>query len=141
MISLKLTRQELEAFRDFFFSYMELLQQTRINNVAHVSIQSDAYLSTIATNYIFREITTVVLKQLSKNKMGTQNLKFSEAQAIMLFRLLILIPMPANEFFLLKLHNYIIEELDRQFIEQAIYQQAVHKPEKTSFQDYSFFDE
>lgn len=141
MIELKTNRQDLETVRKHFFPFIELLQQTRLNNVAHVSTQSDEYLNCLAINCITDEIFEAVDKKLLKGSADTLKLKLSEAQAIVFFRLLILLPIPPAEFYMQKLRTDLIEQLDSELITQAIYKQGVHNPENVSdFLDQDFDD-
>lgn len=140
MIVLNLDRQDLESVRNHFFPYITLLQQTKLNNVAHCSIQSDEYLTTLAVNALIDEIKDVVEKKYQKPSEKTK-LKFSDAQAILFFRLLILLEIPHTEFYFCKLRNDLVLQLDKELISQAIYKQAVHKPEKNNENDYLDFEE
>lgn len=130
MITITSYRQDLEAVRNFFVPFITLLQQTRLNNVAHANIQSDEYLTTLAVNYLIDELTEVIEKKYAKPGAGTVKIKFTNAQAIIFFRLLILLPVPANAFYLQKLRNDLVLQLDNELITQAIYKHAVQNPEK-----------
>ena len=102
-------------------------KQTNLNNARDSNIQSHDFLSAIAVNCIVDEILLMIEKKLINTQSATIRLKLSDAQAVIFFRLLIILPVPAEQFYFNKLRNDWIEQLDKQLIEKKIYQQPVQK--------------
>ena len=139
MIPLSLYRQDLETIRNHFIPFVELLQQTKLNNVGHCSIQSDEYLTALAINAIIDEIIAAIEKKYQK-PVPKAKIKFSDAQAIIFYRLLLLLQIPATEIYFCKLRNDLVLALDKQLIDQAIYKQAVYNHTFVSENNYADFE-
>lgn len=127
MVYLKTYRQELEAARNYFFPFIRMWKQTNLNNARDSNIQSHDFLSAIAVNCIVDEILLMIEKKLVNTQSATMKLKLSDAQAVIFYRILIILPVPSEQFYFNQFRNGWIEQLDKQLIEKKIYQQPVQK--------------
>lgn len=127
MISLSVYRQDIEAMDQFFFRYIEQLKETNLVNVAHHPVHSAEYLSVLAINCIIAELQKLIDKKLVNTSGPSQKIKLSDAQAVVFYKLLLALPLPTDAFYLNKLRNDLIEQLDGQLILQNIYAQAMNK--------------
>lgn len=117
----------MEAARNYFFPFMREWKQTNINNVSSCNTQSGEYLFAISINCLVDETLRLVEKKIVNTVSHKLKLKLSDAQAVVLYRMLIILPLPEKEFYLNKLRNDWIEQLDGQLLAQHIYQQHVQK--------------
>lgn len=127
MITLLTTRQDIEAMDRFFFRYVEHLKETNLVNVAHHPVHSAEYLSVLAINCIIAELQNLIDKKLLNTSAPSQKIKLSDAQAVVFYKLLLALPLPKESYYLHKLRNDLIEQLDGQLILRNIYAQAVNK--------------
>jgi|CXWL01.1.fsa_nt_gi hypothetical protein len=140
MIPLSTSRQDLEAARDYFIPFIKMWKGTNLNNLSNTSSQSAEYLFAIAVNCLIDEAVLLMQKKVlsSSDKI---KLKFSDAQAVVFYRMLIVLPVPAEQFYLNKLRNDWILQLDKLLIDKNIYQQPVNKlAQITSYDSFDFED-
>jgi hypothetical protein len=103
----KLDRDQARCIQQNFFPYMELLVQNRID---HSSI--DQTLNCRLINSIFQEVKLVIDKKLVTT--GNQfTIKFSIAQSIVFYQLLMELPINSKEIFLINFRFWICDHLNR----------------------------
>lgn len=122
MIILKTERQNVIMAKDYFFPYIRLLKETKLNNVSG-SIMSEEHLSVIAINCLLSDIELLIEKKIINTKGATTRLRFSDAQAVVFYKTLIALPLPADQFYLNNIRNSWIEMLDQELINTGVYSQ------------------
>lgn len=127
MILLHTYRQDLETVRNYFFPYIKLWKQTNLNNIRDTNVQGGEFLSVVAINCLIDEIILLIEKKLINTVSQSQKIKLSDAQGVIFYRILIALPLPAEQFYFNVLRNDYILQLDQQLIEKKIYQQPVQK--------------
>lgn len=139
MITLRTGRQGLEAARLYFFPFMRQWKLTHLANLANRSPQSGEYLLAVAANCLIDEVILIAEKKIINTTGKAAKLKLTDAQGIVFFRMLIILPLPPSEVYLNNLRNHWIEQIDLQLHAAQIYQHAVHKPQPLpSAHDYEF---
>jgi hypothetical protein len=142
MIILSTTRQFVEVAVHSFFPYIDLLKQTKINNVAHKDPRSDEFLSVIAINCILSEIQALFHKKLFNTKSITIRLDLTIAQGIVLFKTLSHMPFDERKEYLMMIVSDWIFKLDKEMIRLHIHEQfrASKVNAASTEQDYYEFD-
>lgn len=137
MVFLKTNRQDLETVRNYFLPFIRLWKQTNLNNIRDTNMHGAEFLLAVAINCIVDENVLLIQKKLLNTSSANQKIKLTDAQAVVLYRLFIVLPLPAQEFYFNKLRNEWIEQLDRQLLQNNIYQQHVDKRQDV-FSDADF---
>lgn len=122
MILLHTTRQYVKTVKDYFFPYINSLKETRINNVLHFSHISEEYLSAIVINCILTEIEQLFTKKLINTTGPKIKFAFSDAQGIVLYKALLALPIPVDQYYLQKIRNEWVQLLDQQLIQNNLCQ-------------------
>lgn len=116
MIILHTTREHVQTVKKYFFPYVNMYKETRLNNISNKSIGSEEYLSALTINCIISEIEALFEKKLINTTGIKIKFKLSEAQAIVLYRTLLALPLPGNQVYFHVVRNDWIETLHRQLI-------------------------
>jgi len=120
MISIKFPRSHVKFIQDYFFPYINLHKQTRLNNVANESLISETYLSAIVINCILDEIQQLFTKKLVNTTGSNIKFEFTDAQAIVLYKTLIHYPLQKDNVYLQMIRNQWIQILDLQLQKEQI---------------------
>ncbi|RTL56250.1 MAG: hypothetical protein EKK37_17405 [Sphingobacteriales bacterium] len=127
MILLKLDRSHVQHVKQYFFPFIRLQADTRLNNLAHAQIMSDEWLTALTVNNITEEIMLQFEKKIINTTSRNITFKLSTAQAIVFYKTLLSLPLPAQQIYLNTLRNNIIEMLDLQLIKTNSYQATKNK--------------
>ncbi len=121
LISIRCDRQQLQVIQDYFFPYIKQLKLTRLKNIVHLPVHSPEYLSAIAVNCIVDECILHINRKIINTTKNTIKLQLSDAQTVILYKTLMEIPVPAQQFYLQQTLNFFLELLDRELIRCKIY--------------------
>lgn len=127
MVFIKTNRQDLETVGIYFIPFIKEWKQTNLNNIKDSNMHGGEFLLAVAINCIVDENLLLIKKKLINTSSTNQKIKLTDAQAVVLYRLLIILPIPAVEFYFNKLRNEWIEQLDRQLLSNNIYNQNINK--------------
>lgn len=139
MITLRTTRHYLEAALLHFFPYLNLQKQSRLNDVAHLSIVSKEYLQVVVINCILEEIETLIKKKLVNTTGAAVNLKLTAAQGVLFYQVLTHMPIDGEKLYQNMIRNQWLKDLDQEIIRQQIYSQnhpVKAAPPKHSMADF-----
>lgn len=129
-IKLKADRQHVEAVKFFFFPYIDMLQQTQLNNVAHHHSMSSEVLFTIAINCLLKKIKKIIDRKITMTDGMKITFALDDAEAVAFYRALIGLPIPGTEIYLQNIRNNWLDQLDTQLIDRKIY----HTGQASEFQ-------
>lgn len=121
MITLRTTRHYAEAALDAFFPYLNLQKQTRLNDVAHLSIASKEYLQAVVINCLLDEVETIFKKKLVNTTGAMVQLKFTDAQGVLFYQVLMHMPIDEDKIYPCLIRSKWLLDLDRELINQQIY--------------------
>lgn len=127
MILLHTTRQYVKTVKDYFFPYINSYKDTRLNNVLHFSHISEEYLSAIVINSILTEIEQLFIKKLVNTTGAKIKFAFSDAQGIVLYKALLALPIPVDQYYLQKIRNEWVQLLDQQLLQNNLCQPVKKK--------------
>lgn len=127
MLSLSTYRQDLEAAEKYFFPFIIEWKQTNLNNLTDSNMQGGPFLFAVAVNCLIDEVILMMRKKLINTSSQQFKLKFTDAQGVIFYRSLLILPIPAQQFYLNKVRNEWIEQLDRQLIDNNIYKQNIRQ--------------
>ncbi len=123
MITLTCTRQHADYAMVTIFRYQALWRQTQLINVKDYPKASGEYLTVRLFNCLLAEVEYMFDKKLdirNPNKIGNScgkiNIKMSHAQGIAFYRMLLTLPLTADDIYLLQIRNHWIEILDQQIL-------------------------
>ncbi len=116
MITLTTSRRCVREVKDYFFSYINLYKQTRLNNVAHHDGTSEEFLSAVVINCLLTEIELLFNKKLLNTTGPTINFKFTDAQGIVWYKTLLALPLRPDQDYFLMIRNEWVYILDKQII-------------------------
>lgn len=139
MILLRTPRNYAQCVVQKFFPYFNLQKQTRLNNIAHLSIQSQEYLALVVVNCLLSEIEEIIEKKLINTKSENITLKLSDAQGVLLYKILLAHPIDEREVYQQLVRSHWVEKLDGRMIMKQIYmhnQPVTPAPPKRSLADY-----
>jgi hypothetical protein len=121
MITLHTTRHYLEAALLQFFPFINLQKQTRLNDVAHLSIGSKEYLQAVVINCLLEEIETIFKKKLVNTSSEKVAVKLTDAQGVLFYQVLTHMPLDGEKWYENQIRNRWLEDLDQEIIRQQIY--------------------
>jgi len=121
MILLKITRQDLVTAKSYFAPFMLQWRTTNFKNVSHLSTQDSAFLSAIAVNCIIDDLLAYFADRLFNTSNDNIKLKLSDANAVILYRMLLIIPIPVAEVYLNTIRNEWIGSIHQQLILMNLY--------------------
>jgi hypothetical protein len=122
MITLRTYRQYVETAVTYFFEYVDLYKQTRINNLVQKNLQADDYLSAIVINCILDEIEWLFDKKLVTTKAPKLKFEFTDAQGIVFYKTLLALPLPKDQVYFNQIRQEWIQALDHELMHINIYQ-------------------
>lgn len=128
MIVLRTSRQYTETVRDYFFPYINQFKETRIHNVRNQSVSSEEYLSAVVINCLLTEIEKLIIKKLVNTKSHKIKFEFSDAQAVVLYKTLLRLPLPADQFYMNMVRSQWLLLLDMELIKTNLYN--LHKKQQ-----------
>jgi hypothetical protein len=135
MITLRTYRQYVETATVYFFQYIELYKQTRLNNLVQNNLQADDYLSAVVINCILEEIEWLFDKKLVTTKAEKIKFEFTDAQGIVLYKTLINLPLPKDQVYFNQIRQEWIQLLDIELIHLNIYQHnKIQKQNSNAFE-------
>jgi hypothetical protein len=114
MITLQVTRSEVQTVTGYFFSYIDLYKITRLKNVEHYDKLSEEYLSAVVINSLITELEELFKKKLATTRGWIMTFRFSDAHGIVLYKTLLALPIPRDQEYLDIIRNHWIHKLDRE---------------------------
>ncbi len=114
MIILKTPRQYAEFVSWNIFPYINLLKKSYITNVANYSKVSEEFLNVKLVDSLLSDIELILKKKIINTTAKIVTLKFSEAEAITLYRIFLNLPVPKDDYYFGLVRNNWIEILDQQ---------------------------
>lgn len=130
MVTIRTQRQEIETILYRFFPRMNLYKRTRLSNLAHLDLTSEAFLTAVVINCVLEEVELILKKRLINCATKTITVKLSEAQSAILYRSLIALPLENANVYEFSLRNQWVERLDQALILSGFYKRAeIQKPE------------
>lgn len=139
MITLNTSRHYAEAAMLHFFPFLNLQKQTRLNDVAHLSIASKEYLQVVVINCLLDEVEALFKKKLVNTTGARVTLKFTDAQGVLFYQVLLHLPIDEDKIYHNMIRSQWIQDMDQEIIRQQIY---IHNhpvkaaPPKRSGADY-----
>lgn len=138
MITLRTYRQYVETAVTYFFEYIELYKQTRLNNLVQKNLEADDYLSAVIINEILDEIEWLFDKKLVTTKSHKLKFEFTNAQGIVLYKTLLALPLPKEQIYFHKIRQEWIELLHQELMQLHIYEH--NKIQKQTLNEYEHDD-
>lgn len=112
--------QSPRAFADFMsrsvFTYITLLKSTNLRKVDHLQRTSAEYLSVLLINSLLDDADMIIRKKLINTTAPFMKIKFTHAQGIALYKVLLTLPIPDQEFYFNTVVCKWIELLDKEII-------------------------
>jgi hypothetical protein len=124
MIVLHTPRTDVETILRYLFVTINLYKRTRLENVKYMDVQSEEYLSAVVINCILDEVELVMQKKLINTVSKKTKIKFTEAQAAVLYKSLMALPIGSENVYFQILRNQWVERLDQQLITTGFYKNA-----------------
>ncbi|MGN6478312.1 MAG: hypothetical protein ACTHKV_13890 [Flavipsychrobacter sp.] len=134
MITLRTIRQQVEVVKDYFYPYINRFKQTRLNNVINQNMASEEYLSAVVINCLLTEIETLLTKKLINNKGFKIKFEFTDAQAVVLYKTLLNLPLPAGQVYMNMVRSEWLQLLDHELIKNNLYQNHKSKREMYEYE-------
>jgi hypothetical protein len=128
MITLRTTRHQVAAFVGECFPYIDRWKLTNQLNAAGTGKIDDTYLVATMTNCVMGEVQTLFTKKYNRSKSVNLKFELTDAQAVILYKTLLFLPIPSSNVFLLTFRANWIEQLDKGLIQDQI----LKKPEQVS---------
>lgn len=122
MITLRTHRQYVETAVMYFFEYVELYKQTRLNNLAQKNLTSDDYLSAVIINCLLDEIEWMFDKKLVTTKSQKLKFEFTNAQGIMFYKTLLALPLPKDQVYFHQIRQEWLALLHQELTQLHIYE-------------------
>jgi hypothetical protein len=138
MITLRTYRQYVETAVTYFFEYVDLYKQTRVNNLVQKNLQADDYLSAVVINCILDEIEWLFDKKLLTTKAQKIKFEFSDAQGIVFYKTLLALPLPKDQVYFHQIRQEWLELLHQELIQIHIYEH--NKLQKQTSNEYEHGD-
>jgi hypothetical protein len=138
MITLRTYRQYVETAVTYFFEYVELYKQTRLNNLVQKNLETDDYLSAVIINCILDEIEWLFDKKLVTTKSHKLKFEFTNAQGIVFYKTLLALPLPKDQIYFHKIRQDWIELLHQELTKLHIYEH--NKIQKQTLNEYEHDD-
>lgn len=120
MIILRTSRQYIETFIMAFFSYIDAMKKTKLNNVMHHNATSDEYLSVIALNAVLNEVQLKFRKKLVNTTSHNLRIEFTIPQGTVFYKTLFLIPLDKEKPHAVAVVTNWILQMDGQIINDKI---------------------
>lgn len=117
MITLKLTRDEARTIDHYFFSYLDRLIFTF--KPIGVKEKEEEILSNIFLKDIFTQIDKIIKRKLISSSAKFK-IKLTNSQAVVLYRILMLLPLDPNDIYLINLRNSTINYLHKELLKISI---------------------
>lgn len=134
MITLRTYRQYVETAVTYFFEYVDLYKQTRVNNLVQKNLQPDDYLSAIVINCILDEIEWLFDKKLVMTKSQKLKFEFTDAQGIVFYKTLLALPLPKDQVYFHQIRQEWLELLHQELIHLQVYEH--NKIQKQQLNEY-----
>lgn len=139
MIPIKLPRQAVEDISNYFFPFIRMSKQTRLKNIAAASLYSQQFLSALAINCILDEIILHIKRKELNTTKPVIKMQFTDAQAVILFKTLMELPVNPEQIHLNNLRNELVALLDKELTIRKIYTVAdFQKPVKVTGDEWIF---
>jgi hypothetical protein len=123
MITLTCTRHHADYAMLTIFRYQALWRQSQFNNVKDFAKTSGEYLTVRLFNCLLAEVEYLFERKLDNrnpskipNKSAKINIKMSHAQGIAFYRMLLTLPLSADDYYLMQIRNRWIEIIDQQIL-------------------------
>lgn len=107
-------RQHLSVLNTNFFPYCQLWLTTQQKNLGNLHNTSAEMLQIKIIESILSELKNYCLKRIYVTTKGNIKVSLTIAQAITLYRFLLIIPIQPTEIYLQNVRNFYIEILDKQ---------------------------
>jgi len=127
MILITAPRSEAETILRHFFPVINIYKATRINNVAHMDRLSEEYLSALVINCLVTELEKLFQKQLVNTVREKIKFQFSDAQAVVLYKSFMAMPLDAEKVYYNIIRNRWIEVFNQQLYKTAFYNIAAFR--------------
>lgn len=109
MVTLSSTRQHTETVLYHFMPIIELYADTRLQNLPRMEVSADECVSALVVNSVISEIEFLLKKKLLATKGKRIYFEFTTAQAMVLYKGLLMLPIDKEYF--LEVKNLWIELL------------------------------
>lgn len=116
MIILATKRQYAEYANVQMFNYINLYKITQLKNVEGADKTSTEYLAARLIVSLLDEVELLLKKKLINTTKKNISIKMSDAAGIALYKMLLRLPVAADEWYFNHVRNAWIEALDRQII-------------------------
>lgn len=115
-ITLKLDRSQLAAVDEYFLPYLEMQVTTWMRDCEH---DVNAHLNACVISCIHQELVQILRHRLTGPANRFQ-FKFSTAQAITLYKLLMCLPINYSQVWLINLRQLITDTLHQQLLKTVV---------------------
>lgn len=122
MIVIRAPRQDIESIITHFFPTINLQKATRLKNVKHLDRLSDEYLGAVIINCELTKIELMFKKQLINSASKRISLKFTNAEAVVLYKSFIILPIDSEHVYYIILRDSWIKQLEQSLITIGLYQ-------------------
>ena len=136
MITIKCSRQEAEVILQHFFPVINLYKQTRLNNVSHMDRLSEQYLGAVIINSLLEETERIFRNKVYSSAIKKFTFNFTDAQAVVLYKSLMVLPIDSAKIYFVVLRNQWIEALDQSLISIGLYEHE----KRSNGEVYSYSD-
>lgn len=120
MIILKLTRDQARSVQLNFFPYLSLLCEKNIRDTTNPDETLNARMIYCILNEIRKDVEKKLFNTAKKIKF-----KFSDAQAIVMYKLMIALPLQPDQIWLINLRQHIVNILHIELCEPIEIKQPV----------------
>lgn len=111
MIIIRATRSEAETITGDFFRMINMYKRTRMENVKHLDRTSEEYLSALVINCLLTEIESLFQKKLKDLSRRKISVRLTDAQCVVLFKSLKVLPIDPNQVYYTLLRRQWVELL------------------------------
>jgi hypothetical protein len=124
MIILTTSRQDAETILQHFFPAFNMYKTTRVNNVKNRDRFSEEYLAAVVINCIIAEIELLFQKKLINTISKKINFRFTDAQAAVLYKSLMALPIDPEKIYFNILRNQWIKMFDLALLKGGVYKRV-----------------
>jgi hypothetical protein len=121
MITLNTLRQKVELVRYVFYPVIEMTKRTALLNLRRLSADDSDTLSALVMICIIDEVKTIIDRKLINTKGHIIKLQLSDAQAIVLYKTLLRLPVDADKQYHNMVRNEWLMQLDKAISGQQLF--------------------
>lgn len=114
-MTIKTERQHFDCLNPILLNYLPMLQKTLMNNVSHCTKISSEYLNTRVMVSIVEELE-YYFQRKQFTKAQKFKLDFTEAEGIYLFKIIMDLPISAENIYTDRIRNLWLEQLNQQIL-------------------------